>query len=440
MSQELIPDRKYSAKEFWAARPLLAYIKKVASKTRKSEYAILGWLMVWTLARIPYNLVYKSDVGSASLNMLFLMSGPTGGGKSAARKAAKENFAFADVGWSCPAPMQAGSGEAIADSFYVKTKSTDDDGKTVWVDEWVNPNHCRIFYNDEISFHKGKAHQNSSTLEATYLSMYSGDTLGRSLAGGKGKEVPADEYRALGIFNSQPEVDPFRSDVSKASGMPSRLLNLSAVNPNVRADYEAAADFELPKKPEEGYQIPKLGGLGDNFDREFRALPEMDHAHAEEDFLASEGLRDHGESHTLLTRAKAACVMAALEGRTYLQIEDWHLAGHLIDHSRSVNQHIEKVIKEAQRSEAGKSGAILGVKMDAADSSKELAAIERVSNLIRKHAPDVGFDLSKPKSAAENVAAAKALAAKFSSRDRDYIDPALSLIYNELSNAQKEGK
>jgi hypothetical protein len=433
MSKDLTPDRKYSAKEFWAARPLLAYIKKVASKTRKSEYAILGWLMVWVLARIPYKTVYKSDVGSASLNMLFLMSGPTGTGKSAARKAAKENFAFADVGWSCPAPMQAGSGEAIADSFFVKTRTMDDEGNVVWIDEWVNSNHCRIFFNDEISFHKGKAHQNSSTLEATYLSMYSGDTLGRSLAGGKGKEVPADEYRAMAIFNAQPENDPFRSDAAKASGMPSRLLNLSAVNPNVRADYAAAEAFELPSEPEEGYQIPKLGGLGDNFTREYRALPEMDHAHAEEDFLASEGLRDYGESHTLLTRAKAACVLAALEGRTYLQLEDWHLAGHLIDHSRSVNRHIEKVIKEAQRSEAGKSGAILGVKMDAADSSKELAAIERVSNSIRRHAPDAGYDLSKPKSAAENVAAAKTLAAKFSSRDREYIDPALTLIMNEVT-------
>ena len=437
MSKELIPDRKYTAKEFWASRPLLAHIKKVASKTRKSEYALLGWLMVWTLARIPYNCVYKSEVGSASLNMLFLMSGPTGTGKSAARKAAKENFTFADVGWSCPAPMQAGSGEAIADSFWVKVKHEDENGKTVWKDEWLNPNHCRIFFNDEISFHKGKAHQNSSTLEATYLSMYSGDSLGRSLAGGKGKEVPADEYRAMAIFNAQPENDPFRTDASKASGMPSRLLNLNAVNPNARADYAATESLELPSKP---HEIPKLGGLGDNFSREYRALPEMDAAHAEEDFLASEGLRDFGESHTLLTRAKAACVLAALEGRTYLQIEDWHLAGHLIAHSRSVNQNIEKVIKEAQRTEAGKSGAILGVKMDAADTSKEQAAIERVARNLRKHAPEAGYLLHMPASTPENVAASKKLATLITSRDRDHITPALTLIYNELINAQKEGK
>ena len=438
MSSELIPDRKYSSKEFWAARALLERIKLIASKTRKSEYAILGWLMVWMLARIPYYCFYTTEVGSASLNMLYLMSAPTGGGKSAARKVAKENFKFATVGWSCPEPMQAGSGEAIADAFYIKNKVEDADGKMVWQDDWINPNRCRIFYNDEISFHKGKAHQNSSTLEATYLSMYSGDLLGRSLAGAKGKEVPANEYRAIAIFNAQPENDPFRTDASKASGMPSRLLTLNAVNPDARADYEAVQSVDLSKI--DVFTIPPLGGVGDTFIYRYDALPEMNAAHAEEDFLASEGLREYGQSHTLLTRAKIACVLAALDGRVSLMIEDWHLAGHLIDHSNEMNQAIERIITKAQRSEAGKLGHILGLRMDAADSSKELAAIERVAKLLRKHAPVVGYDLSRPIGATENVAATKGLSSLITSRDRDHIEPALTLIYKELTKAQKEEK
>jgi hypothetical protein len=438
VSSELIPDRKYSQKQFWTARPLLERIKLVASKTRKSEYAILGWLMVWMLARIPYNCFYKTDVGSASLNMLFLMSAPTGGGKSAARKVAKENFKFATVGWSCPEPMQAGSGEAIADAFYIRNQIEDDKGKMVWKEEWVNPNHCRIFYNDEISFHKGKAHQNSSTLEATYLSMYSGDLLGRSLAGGRGKEVPANQYRAIAIFNAQPENDPFRTDASKASGMPSRLLTLNAVNPDARVDYEAVQTVDLSKL--DVFTIPPLGGLGDTFGPRYDALPEMDAAHAEEDFLASEGLREYGQSHTLLTRAKISCVLAALDGRFRLMIEDWHLAGHLIDHSNEMNRAIENLIKKAQRSEAGQSGSLLGLRMDAADTSKEQAAIERVAKLLQKHAPDVGYRLEESTDAPENVAVAKKFSTLITSRDRDYVTPALKLIYNELKSAQKEEK
>jgi hypothetical protein len=431
---ELTPEKYYSEQEFWNSRPLLKHVKLVASKTRKSPHAILGWLMVWMLTRISFETTYVTEVGRASLNMLFLMSAATGGGKSAARGAAADNFEFEDFGWSTPPPIQAGSGEAIPDSFYTRVKEENDEGKEVWVDDWLNPNHCRIFYNDEISFHKGKAHQNSSTLEATYLSMYSGDNLGRTLAGGKGKEVPAGQYRAIAVFNAQPENDPFRSDASMASGMPSRLLNLNASNPNARADYEAAATIEKPSP----FKIPHFGMRGDKMPSQFRALPEMEAAHAEEDFLANEGLREHGRSHTLLTRAKTACVLAALEGRDYLVIQDWHLAGHLIDHSNAVDAHIKATLHKAARSEAGKSGAILGIKLGASEESKEQYAIERVAKNLKRHSLTFGYDFSKSHSAPENLAPFKEMTAKITGRDRDLIGPALESITEEQTKKKEE--
>ena len=431
---ELTPDKTYTETEFWNARPLLRHIKLVASKTRKSPHAILGWLMVWMLTRISYETTYVTEVGKASLNMLFLMSAATGGGKSAARKVAEDNFAFQDEGWSCPSPVQAGSGEAIPDSFYVAVKELNEAGKEVWKEDWLNPNHCRIFYNDEISFHKGKAQQNSSTLEATYLSMYSGDYLGRTLAGGKGKEVPAGKYRAITVFNAQPENDPFRSDASMASGMPSRLLNLNASNPTARADYEAVSGIPMPLP----FQIPHFGGRGDGMPPQFRALPEMEAAHAEEDFLANEGLREHGRSHTLLTRAKTSCVLAALEGRDYLVIEDWHLAGHLIDHSNAIDCEIKKTLSLAARTEAGKAGAILGVKLGASDESKYHYTLERVKKNLKKHAADCGYDLTRPRTDEVNLKALGPLNGKISGRDRDHVEAALDSIVNETNNKKED--
>ena len=424
---DLIPDRSFSEKEFWKARPLLEYTKLIASKRRKSPYALLGWVMVFMLTRVSYQTSYVSAVGAASLNMLFLISGATGGGKSAARKVALEVFEFEDFGWSTPSPLQAGSGEAIADSFYLKEKTEDEDGKTVWVDQWINPNHCRIFFNDEISFHKGKAHQNSSTLEATYLSSYSGDALGRVLAGGKGKEVPAGEYRMITVFNAQPEHDPFRDDSSISSGMPSRLLNLKAMNKNARVDYESTLRTPEPAK----FQIPHFGLRGDRMPSQFRALPEMEAAHAEEDFAASEGTRELGRSHTLLTRAKIACVLAALEGRGYLLIDDWHLAGHLIDHSNLLDDEIKKTLRLAARKQAGHEGALLGVRQDSAEVSKAAIAFERVKKNLAKHAEMFGYDLSQPAKSQANKVALSTLRQKISGRDRELVEPALNKILEE---------
>ena len=432
--KELTPDKIFTEEAFWNARPLLMRIKLIASKTRKSPHAILGWLMVWMLTRISYDTTYVTEVGKASLNMLFLMSAATGGGKSAARKVAQDNFVFQDLGLSCPSPVQAGSGEAIPDSFYVRVKQINEEGKDVWTEEWVNPNHCRIFYNDEISFHKGKAQQNSRTLEATYLSMYSGDHLGRTLAGGKGKEVPAGQYRAITVFNAQPENDPFRSDASMASGMPSRLLNLDASNANARADYEAASSVPMPSP----YTMPHYGRRGDSMPPQFRALPEMEAAHAEEDFLANEGLREHGRSHTLLTRAKTACVLAALEGRDYLVIDDWHLAGHLIEHSNAIDAGIKKTLGIAARTEAGKAGTILGVKLGASDESKYQYAVERVAKNLKNHAAKCGYDLTRPRTDEVNLKALGALTGQISGRDRDLIEPALDSIIREKTNRKEE--
>jgi hypothetical protein len=417
------------AEEFWTSREVLKFVKLIANKRRKSPYAILGWLFVEMLSRISYSTNYVTAVGKASLNMILLISGPTGGGKSVTRKIAKEVFDFDGLSISTPEPLQAGSGEAIADSFFEFRPEIDQDGKSHLVEDWVNLNHCRIFYNDEISYHKGKAHQNSSTLEATYLSSYSGDALGRVLAGNRGREVPAGQYRMITVFNSQPEHDPFRGEMVVASGLTSRLLNLSAVNPNARIEYETARSLPEPGK----FKIPRLETRFDQLAPQYLALPEMEDAHAEEDFAAHEGTRALGESHTLLTRAKVSCVLAALEGRTYLISQDWHLAGHLIDHSNDLDQKIKEVLNKSERALAGKSGFVLGIKMGEAEESKHDHIIERVSQRLIKLAPLCDYDLKKSFRDESNAIALKALRQKISSRDREYIEEALNKLRNTNS-------
>ena len=438
MSTELSPDKKYSPEEFWASRPLFRNIKWWASYTVKSPYAILVWAMVQMLSRIPYDSYYVTKTGKNALNMTFVVSGDTGTGKTAARHLAYSGdiFTFDGHYWYEAPLVQLRSGESAGDAFFTRIKKSVDGKDDVWVDEWINLNRAIIFFFDEVLYFVGKQRQNSSTLVAVLLSMWSGEMLGGALAGGKGKTVPAKEYRACVVLNSQKETDAFRGDSSAYSGESSRILTVSAVNPLAETDHGAVQGMEPP----ESVVVPKFGGYGDRMSPQFRALPEMEAAQAQQDFLAHKGLNDRTRSHEILQRSKIACVLAALDGRTHLTLEDWHLALHLIEHSRAVDTEIRSAQNKALRSEAGKSGAILGVKMDAADTSKEQAAIERVAKNLRKHAPEAGYLLEMPPSTPENVAAAKKLATLITSRDRDHVTPALTLIYNELINAQKEEK
>ncbi len=431
MSKELIPDKKYSPEEFWAARPLLRNIKWWASYTVKSPYAILVWAMVQMLMRIPYRTYYVTKTGKNALNMTFVVSGDTGTGKTAARHLAYggEIFSFDGQYWYEAPLVQLRSGESAADAFFTRIKKSVEGQKDEWVDEWINLNRAIIFFFDEVLYFVGKQRQNSSTLVAVLLSMWSGEMLGGALAGGRGKTVPAREYRACVVLNSQKETDAFRSDASAYSGESSRILSVSAVNPLAESDFEGVQGTEPPAK----VIVPKFGGYGDSMPPQFYALPEMEAAQAQQDFLAHKGLNDKTRSHEILQRSKIACVLAALDGRTYLNIEDWHLALHLIEHSREVDGEIRTAQTKALRSEAGKSGAILGVRMDAADASREEAALERVTRNLRKWALAEGYDLDQLPHEGTNPMKKSLVEKHFSSRDREYLAEAYTRLFNELS-------
>jgi hypothetical protein len=178
--------------------------------------------------------------------------------------------------------------------------------------------------------------------------------------------------------------------------------------------------------------IPKFGGEGDRMPPQFYALPEMEAAQEEQDLLASEGLHDKTRSHEILQRAKISCVLAALEGRTALTIEDWHLALHLIEHSRVVDAEIRAAQRIAVRSAAGREGEVLGIRMEAAEDAKEQAAIERIAKNLRKHAEEAGYDFSKTSTMQRDAGALGRLTAKISSRDRGkQMANALEFLYHE---------
>ena len=438
MSSELIPDRSYSEAEFWQARPLLKNIKWWASRTVKSPYAILAWIMVRMLSRIPYKTQYVTKTGGSSLNLTINISGNTGTGKTAARKIANSDkiCKFLGTYWFAIPLVQLRSGEAAGDAYFTRVKRTLEDGKEVWEDDWINLNHSVIFFFDEVLFFVGKQRQNSSTLVSVLLSMWTGEMLGGALTGVKGKTVEADNYRAVVVVNSQKENDPFRTDASSYSGETSRILNVSSTNPNARKDFLAVKN-EMEPIPVE---IPKFGGEGDQATPQFYALPEMEAAQEEQDFAASEGSCDKSRSHEVLQRAKIACVLAALDGRTYLNHEDWHLALHLIEHSREMDQDIRKAQRTAIRSEAGQAGAVLGIRMDAAEDSKQKAQLERVENNVRKWAGEVGYDLAKLPSEGSNPGTKPKLVGQISSRDRDVIDNVLEKIYLEMKAVQNGGQ
>jgi hypothetical protein len=438
MSSELVPDRSYTEDEFWSSRPLLKNVKWWASRTVKSPYAILAWVMVQMLSRIPYRTKYITKTGGNPLNLTVNVSGDTGTGKTAARKIAysEKICKFTGTYWFVAPLIQLRSGEAAGDSYFTRVKKTQEDGKEVWEDEWINLNHAIIFFFDEVLYFVGKQRQNSSTLVSVLLSMWSGEMLGGALTGGKGKTVEAETYRAIVVVNSQKENDPFRTESSSYSGETSRVLNVSSTNPNARQDFISVSG-QLEPAP---IEIPKFGGEGDSAIPQFYALPEMEAAQEEQDFAASEGLHDKSRSHEVLQRAKLSCIFAALDGRTYLNHEDWHLALHLIEHSRKVDREIRAAQQRAVRSEAGKTGAVLGIRMDAAENSKQQAQLDRVATNIRRWAPEVGYDLTKLPTEADNQAAKPKLTGQITGRDRGLVDEVLELIYKDLNSLGKGEK
>lgn len=358
---------------FWNARDELGVIRDWARSRIVAPWAVLGTVIVRLLTLVPPNVRLPAIVGvAASLNTFVGLVGPSGVGKDAAAGVAAEAVLF--PGQDSIYVITPGSGQGIAHQFRERFQVTED-SKKVWAEDWIR--RAVLFDVSEVDTLTAMAKASGSTLTAEMRKVWSGHRLGSAyVEKTKAVTVPAQEYRANMLINIQPgRAAPLLDEAD--GGTPQRLLWLPATDPYA---------------PE--YGQPEPSPLSLDIDRGMVKLSKplaIPREVAEEIKRAQrEVLRGRDRSleaslvgHLRLSRLKVSVALAILNQRLLPTMDDWLLAGTVIDKSESTRREVMAELDRSDEAGAQRRGELRAVEMDATDARRARSQDQREQRVRR---------------------------------------------------------
>lgn len=389
--------------DFWSARRSLRHLHTYARARRVAPWAVLGAALANVVAATEPNAQLPPTIGSyASLNLFIGLVGPAGTGKDAARKVAKEALELPKDSKFITAPL--GSGEGLAHMFMRERK----EGA-----EQVND--AALVTIGEIDTLGALMKRQSSTVSSQLRQAAMGEELGFFYVDtSKRMMVPEHRYRMCLLAGIQPK----RAAVllgDADGGTPQRFAWMPAFDPEAPDVVPDCPDPMLwvpPRWHEAGGR--QIGGMY----RSAVKLPQI----AVDTVIAAHLARTRGQGealdgHALLTRLKVAAALAILEGRTFVDDEDWALSGLVMATSDATRQLcLDELSKANQRD---------NVRQAEAEATRTIVVQERIDEAsIQRVARGIKRNLARNSGPVAHADLRKCLAG----RDRTYFEPALNAL------------
>lgn len=373
-------------KTFFKSRKWLEYAYRYARALRLSPYGLVGVMLARMSALTPPNVVArvtKTDF-PMSLNLNIALVGTTGTGKSKIMRHAAELMPDASFLLEEVKPK---TGESIPAKFVSKIPATDGDGKTIkgeYKDEVVT-DRC-LLYMPEVVGLKAAMGRQGSTILPTLLESFSNEPLGEDT---KGKQfqikIPSYAYRLAAVVGVQPN----NADVlfnEAQTGLAGRFVYMSSI--------DADAPLRRPALPEGAFpydttRIPEgnglesvatmiryggLAGMPDNGADARQGYPltvipfpsqVMEDADRMQR-LGVSGKADAMDAHRTELAARVAALLALMDYRLEVNMEDWHIALAFMDISDSVRA---ECLDQSRRSAVDFQAEQISVKRDAEEQA-----------------------------------------------------------------------
>lgn len=325
---------------FWGMRPTLGRIRDFARARRCSPWAMLGVVLARVAAATPPFVVLPPLVGShLSLNLYICLVGGSGAGKDAAISAGKDALdiqgaiEFKSIG--------LGSGEGILDQFVEFKPADKATGDPARIEQHTT---SVLFTNPEIETVSALKGRSSATLMPMLRDAWMGSELGFAYANQVRRlSVFEHKYRLCLILGAQPTSAGVLLDEASV-GTPQRFVWLPVHDP--MAPDRPPAVPEIPEWRLPGWPAAKNHrveiGLCDE------AIEAIDNARLER--LRGTQSPDSPSGHALACQEKVAALLAILDGRTAVELEDWSMAGIVATVSTRTRESAEDAIGfEARR-------------------------------------------------------------------------------------------
>lgn len=397
--------------EFFEARPVLRYIRDYARASRIAPMTLLVDVLARVSVITPPNVVLPPLVGAApgSLNMFVAVVGGPGSGKGIASAAAAQ--LMPDVRGAVT--TQPASGEGLAAIYVNRVPVPEDEGghKGETRIHCVTPR--ALLSIEEIGALGGASSRQGSTVLPTLCSAWSGEPLGAfNKMESNRLTVPAHAYRLGLTVGVQPAAAATLFD-GVGTGLPQRFLWAETIDPqapeyrpdrpagNLPCDLSAIPCDTQPNTLDAIYQAGTIrGALG--FEPTELEFP--DEAYRESDTRRLAVLHGAGvqplDSHAMQVKAKVSALLALMDGRMAVSVEDWQLAGEIMTESNRVRDRcLELMHSEMQRQKADYINDSEEARAQA-ESRKLESAKQSVVNYLTRHDPAhegvKGYELRRP--------------------------------------------
>jgi 5S rRNA maturation endonuclease (ribonuclease M5) len=384
--------------EFWNSRESLASIRRLAHSKLLPADTTLGAIMARVSGAIPHTFAAESPMGRASLNLPVAMIGGPSAGKSQSARAAREAF-------PTPARLQdrdslpIGSGEGLTEIFMgMEERETGEVKKgpggtetPVVVQVRTQIHHNAFVYVDEGKSIGDIEERGGSTLGETIRRAAMGEALGQTNATQERKRYVAPMSYAMGVLvGLQPSIaTTLLKDAG--TGTPQRFLWLWA--------RDVTISDEVIEHPG-AITVPALDDSHDDSPVTLRVPNEVAAEMRQRRLRAvrTGGIDDDElNGHEPVMKMKFAALLAIIDGRFHMTLDDWRLAETLWATSCAVR---DDLVGLAQREAAAARKAAEDAEIELATrkgDALDAATVKREARLrkVLEHLASAGGRMSR---------------------------------------------
>jgi hypothetical protein len=374
--------------DFWQARPVLAHVRQAAHHRGRSADAVLGAVLCRVAALVPPSVHLPAIVGSeATVDYLAPIVAGSGGGKSSAVAVAKSLVPIDDDTVVVDFPL--GSGEGLIEAYLGAPEDVLIGGALVKVRPQVR--RAVLAEVDEGQVLGDLAQRKGATLLPTLRSAWSGNLTGNGNAGAdRNRRLAPRAARFAATIALQPKyAAAILADA--AGGTPQRMVWFSAEDPAIPDDAPAwPGELTFTPPPPGAFGIARLFAVAPDVAAEIAAKGRK--------LSRGELAVDELDSHADLCRLKTAALLAVLDSRSTVTVDDWRLAGMVMAASTAVRTFIAETARmEARRTEAAATARAVRREVAIATTADERALERAVAAIGRRAHRDAGARLGRSK-------------------------------------------
>jgi hypothetical protein len=372
-------DRTHLPEMFWTARPILGHIRQAAHSRGASADAVLAVILARVAAITDPSVALPAIIGTRSpLNTYVALLGRSGSGKSVAKQVACELLPYDGDDVADDFPL--GSGEGLIEVFFDLVSEKDPETNTKR-NVKKQARHGAFMFLDEGQALAELGGRKGATLAPTLRSAWSGQTLGSANATNeRNRRLTVGSYVLGFVVCYQPErAGELLADA--VGGTPQRFLWVRVEDPS-----------KPRKRPEWPGVLPwtplPLSGYGNcTFDSTLAVAAEVVQQISDENFDVGSGavILDPLDEHLNLARLKVAGILALLDGRRNVTVDDWALAGMVSATSCAVRTTIVNLVAaDHRKTEQAHTAKYVARERAVVDDQLD-KALERMVRAIARH-------------------------------------------------------